>query len=99
MWRDLAPQTDGLPLATAVDWSTEMVLLVALGDRPTSGYAVQIEHVRAGDGLIEIHACEREPGPACVVLEVETDPFQTVVVPTRAGDVRVIMRVDTVDCD
>jgi PrcB C-terminal len=75
-------------VAPRIDFNNSMVLVAALGERPTSGYFVSIEDVRvvAGPSLAAV-VKEFVPGPGCGKLQVTTTPAIAVVVPKIAGDV------------
>jgi hypothetical protein len=64
----------------AVDFSTEMVVAVCLGSRPTAGFDVEIVGVRAaGDRLVVRYQVTR-PRPGTVVAQVLTFPCHIVAV-------------------
>ena len=70
-----------------VDFSSEIVVAVFLGSRPTGGYSVRIaDIVREGDG-IRVTAEETQPGPNCVVSQAFTQPFVLVAVTKVPGAV------------
>ena len=75
-----------------------MVIVVAVGMRPTGGYSVRIEEIRPGAGLIDVHAREEKPGPHCVTTQAITYPLHAVTVPARDGEARLILQVEIVDC-
>ncbi len=49
------------PPPPAVDWQSRMVILVAMGERPTTGYEVQIREVRQDGSLLVIDVEESSP--------------------------------------
>ena len=76
-----------------VDPARESVVAVFLGNRPSAGYAVQIESVTtSGDGAV-VRYRERRPAPGLLTAQVLTFPFSIVAVPRLTGDVR-FERVD-----
>jgi PrcB C-terminal len=81
LWRQHSPDT----ARPQVDFSTDMVLALFLGSRPTPGYAVNIASVtNVGDGLI-VRYRETKPPPGSVSIQVLTFPFHMVLIPQRAG--------------
>lgn len=68
-----------------VDHDEAWVALVLLGERPTGGYAVVVEEVRAGDDAYVVHAREREPEAGAVVTQSLTYPWVAVAVERSAG--------------
>jgi hypothetical protein len=100
LWRTLTSRVvSEPPPAPAVDWVAETALVVALGMRPTGGYGVRIEEVRGGPEGIEVHACESRPGRSCFVTQALTYPVHAVAVPVHTAAVRLVMRVETVECE
>jgi hypothetical protein len=64
----------------AVNFSTEMVVLVLAGERPTSGYHVRVDRVRRRSSVLEVEAVEERPHPSCAALQVITQPFAAIAV-------------------
>jgi hypothetical protein len=79
--------TEGTQFAEppSVDFSREMVVMLSLGSRPSSGFGVDVRGVRKQGSQLTIDAIEMPPG-ACVTLPVVTCPWTMVAVP-RAGAV------------
>jgi hypothetical protein len=97
LWQRMtASQYSPLP---HVDWSTEMVVVVALGMRPSGGYSVEIEKVTASPDTLDVHAREDQPGPYCGVTDALTDPFHAVAMVAHDGQPRLIHRVTIVECE
>lgn len=82
-----------------IDFRHSMVLIAALGERPTSGYFVTIDDVRAiSDGNLAAVVKESVPGPGCGVLEITTTPALALVVPRISGDVTFSSAAQTRRC-
>ena len=80
-------QVFGGPLALppplpAVDFSSEMVILVAAGERPTSGYCITVEAAAGDDRAARVSVLLSTPLPGGV-LTVITQPFEIVRIPRR----------------
>ena len=58
----------------AIDFSTQMVVVVTMGPQPTAGYAVRITGVSRNDRGIVVHVTTSSPGPNCTVAQVRTLP-------------------------
>jgi hypothetical protein len=100
LWRTLTSRcVSPRPPVPEVDWAAEMVLVVALGMRPTGGYDLRIEEVRGGPEGIEVYARESRPGSSCFVTQALTYPVHAVALPPRAGAVRLFLQVETVECE
>jgi hypothetical protein len=68
-----------------VDFSQEMVIVGMVGDRPSSGWGLNIDCVvydENSDNII-VNATEIEPGPDCQVFWVITQPLHFIAVPFR----------------
>lgn len=79
-WTHLhADQTPPPPLPE-VDFSSEMVLAVVLGERPTGGYRVEIESITFNQNpdVIRAFVTETQPGTDCVVSQATTAPYHVV---------------------
>jgi hypothetical protein len=83
----------------AVDWATEMCVVVALGIRPTSGYFALIDLILVTGDLMRVRAWEIRPGPDCGVMRAITHPFYAVAVPAHAGAVELSTWVAFQDCE
>jgi len=70
----------------SVDFSHDVVVAVAAGQRPTGGYEIAIDRVTQSDGQLTVEVVERTPGPNCMTTASLTQPVDVVVVP--AADAR-----------
>jgi hypothetical protein len=79
-WADHAGSAAPLP---RVSWQTEMVLLVAVGERDEAGVEVRIRRVLPlGVGGTRVEVTERVPGDFCSPAARATHPYQLVVLPS-----------------
>ncbi len=86
---------DPLP---AVDFTRDMVVLVAAGQRPTGGTSVRVDGVAAEPGGAVVRYTVTEPGAGCMSTQVITAPVVVVRVPRVAGPVRFERRAARADC-
>ena len=84
------------PEIPSVDWSVEVVVVVNLGSRPTTGYAVTIDQIVAGDQTLEVSVTESRPAGGFGGRMV-THPVHAVAVPARDArdNLRLVQRVTT----
>jgi hypothetical protein len=69
-----------------VDFSRDVVIAVAAGQRPSGGHAIAVERVaHAGAGMV-VEVVETVPGPGCWTTQQLTRPVDVVVV--AAADAR-----------
>lgn len=65
----------------AVDFTRDMVVAVAAGQRPTGGYEIAVDRVRQANGELTVEVVETAPGPNCVTTASLTQPVDVVVIP------------------
>ena len=75
------------PPLPAVDFSAEMVVVIAIGARSSSGFGVTITRASESDGVITVDALSTGPGPGCITLQVITYPIDVVRLPRRSSAV------------
>ena len=83
LWRTHAPAK---PLPQ-VDWSSEMVVGVFLGTRPTAGFGVEIVGFREEGGRVVAGYKESPPARDAITAQMLTSPYTLAVIPRRNGDV------------
>jgi hypothetical protein len=87
-WEALWTAHAGRAPLPEVDFSTEMVVAVFLGTRPTGGFGVEIIGAHTENGALVVEYVERRPGRGGFVAQVLTTPFHIVKVPRHEGAVR-----------
>lgn len=87
-WAALWKSHAGAQPAPTVDLSTDMVLAVFLGTRPTAGFSVEIVGTRRDADALVIEYVEQRPGRDAIAAQVLTSPFHIVTLPRYAGPVR-----------
>lgn len=80
LWNDQAPA----PPLPAVDFQREVVIVAAMGRRPTGGYHIRVQEAAAHADHVAVTVVEAAPGVACVVTQAFTAPTDVVRV-ARAG--------------
>jgi hypothetical protein len=69
-----------------VDFSRDVVVAVAAGQRSTGGFEIAVDRITQRDGELSVEVVERAPGPNCMTTASLTQPVDVVVVP--AADAR-----------
>jgi len=87
-WNQLDRWLSPMPPLPAVDFSSEMVAVVALGAQPTSGYDLVLTNASESAGTVTVEATTRTSAPQCVILPVVTSPVDLARLPRRDGLVR-----------
>jgi hypothetical protein len=71
-----------------VDFTTNMVVGIFLGSRPTAGYGVEIVSAQPESGVLIVKYRETRPSPDLIAAQMLTAPFHLVSVPKFDGPVR-----------
>jgi hypothetical protein len=90
VWAQLAaPPTPGGRAAPAprVDFARSMVVVAAMGARPSTGFEIAIDSVYRSGGQLRAAVREREVGPSCGRVSAPRAPTAGVLVPRDEGDV------------
>jgi hypothetical protein len=85
--------------APSIDFTGQMVIVAAMGGRPTGGFTIEIEYVvHNGDGY-DVGVVETSPGSSCVVTQAVTSPITAVVVPVVDGEVHFFEKKKVRECN
>ncbi|HVX41451.1 MAG TPA: protease complex subunit PrcB family protein [Gemmatimonadaceae bacterium] len=87
------------PATPHVDFAREMVIVAALGQRPSAGYDVVIEGAERGGNGLTVDLRVTSPAPGCPVEAALTQPVDLGRVPITDGPVRFRERQVVVPCD
>jgi len=63
-----------------IDFATEYLLLVGMGQKPTSGYGVTLADSRIRDGQLEVDVSVRNPSKGAMLAQVLTTPCAVIAV-------------------
>jgi len=89
-----------LPPLPDIDFSREMVVVVALGSHSSGGYGILIEGAsEAGADGVELAIHSISPGPKCGVTGAFTQPVDIARMPRRDGAVRFVERNEVTHCE
>jgi hypothetical protein len=69
------------PEPPQVDFSQYMVFMYFAGQRPTSGYTVEVVEVLGGEGLWRARVIEHRPARGSFVTQVVTQPYHIIRLP------------------
>jgi hypothetical protein len=67
-----------------VDFTQNVVVVAAAGQRRGGGYEIVVDRVSQNDGQLTIEVVETSPSPNCLTTEALTQPVDVVVVPMAA---------------
>jgi hypothetical protein len=102
-WTELWPQIVGsnrpIPPVPAVDFSDDLVIVAAMGTKPTGGYSIDVDEVRVASEDAAISVQSRSPATGCLVTPLVTAPLSIVVVPRFAGRPTFVEHASQRTCD
>lgn len=78
LWKEHNGSLEQLP---EVDFNTEMVAAVMMGERSTGGYAVTIERIETEANRLKIYYSESEPPPGSMTIQILTAPAHLIALP------------------
>jgi hypothetical protein len=87
-WASLWPL--GAPIAAPpnVDFDHEMIVLVALGERPTGGYSILVDSAGSSVDGVTVWVGTSSPGARCVTTQAFTQPVDIARLPRVNAPVR-----------
>ena len=88
VWSRLWHNTQPRPYAPVVDFARELVIVAAMGARPTGGYTIQVDEARTYADHVTVHAIETSPGRTCVTTQAFTAPVDVVKIPRTSLPIR-----------
>ena len=97
-WASIWP--NGAPIAAppTVDFTREMVVLGALGMRPSSGFAIRFDSAATTDSGLIVWVATIAPGPHCGTATVLTQPVDIATLVRVDGDVHFVDVPTVIDC-
>ena len=99
LWTALAAGRIPPPEPPVIDFASRMVIVAAMGRRPTGGYAISIEDVRATEDTLFVTVVETSPGAGCMTNQALTAPVAVVTVERHAGEPVFREREEVQDCE
>lgn len=81
LWGEHQPPGQPARPLPEIDFTKEMVILVAMGQRFSGGFTIEIEKVETSRGRLTIFVRPEAPPPGAMVTQALTAPFEIVAVP------------------
>lgn len=99
LWAQIYSRYTPVPPIPAIDFSREMLVVVALGSRSSGGYGILVDgaHEAQNAGLV-VTVRSISPGPKCGVTAAFTQPVDIARVARRDGDVSFFERSEVHTC-
>ena len=98
-WTAIWSRQEPPPDVPAVDFAGEMVVVVALGARPSGGHAIVVDSATLHGGTLVVHVRASAPGPRCAVTGAFTAPVDAARLPRHDGPIEFRERVEDRSCD
>lgn len=76
------------PPVRRVDFTRSIIIVAAVGPKPSGGFAVEITEMRAAEGGLQVVVRVTSPGPECRTPDEPTSPSDAVVVDRLDSDVK-----------
>lgn len=78
LWTDMNNDSTSVPDLPYVNFTSEVVFAVFLGEFGTGGFVAEITRIEATISGLVIHIRETHPGPGCIVTMAITHPYHIV---------------------
>jgi hypothetical protein len=99
VWQTIHATLEPEPPLPVVDFNREMVLVAAMGRRPSGGHAIRLEAAEQDDQAVTVTVRTVVPGAGCVVSQVVTSPVDLARIPRTALPVRFADSSSTLRCE
>lgn len=94
-WRDVWARIAGRqlepPAAPEVDFARTTLVLLALGERPSTGYGLELRALERRGASLFVHARETRPAPDSMQAQVLTSPYLVLAVPRHDGPLQLLI--------
>jgi PrcB C-terminal len=97
-WAEIWQGHSPVPALPSVDFQREMVIVVALGEKPTGGYSILLDGVLDSASGLTVQVRIVAPGARCGTTLALTQPVDVARVTRRDGQVNYAERAETQDC-
>ncbi|NUO64387.1 MAG: protease complex subunit PrcB family protein [Gemmatimonadaceae bacterium] len=98
IWARVAGNATPPPEAPEIDFATEMVIVAAMGTRPTGGFAIRIDRVARRANTVWVEVTSSSPGSGCMTSASLTAPVDLVVTQKTTGKVVFVERSEVRNC-
>jgi hypothetical protein len=98
VWERVYANQQVKPKLPYVDFSKEIVVVLALGMKPSGGYSIRTLEVMDAGSTIDITVGSSSPGNNCVVTASLTSPVELIRMNASKKSVKFVERTTTLDC-
>ncbi|HEY8210989.1 MAG TPA: protease complex subunit PrcB family protein [Myxococcaceae bacterium] len=97
-WATLMKPNPGASGPPIVDFSSEMVILAAMGERNRGGFGIDMTEAALASDALYVSVLETSPGVSCVTTDAITSPVALTRVARYDGEVKFSENARTTDC-
>lgn len=97
-WASLWPAFAPIPAPPNVDFDHEMIVFVALGERPTGGYSILVDSAGTDAGGVTVWVGTLRPGSHCFTTQSLTQPVDIARLPRIDAPLRFVDTSKVIDC-
>ena len=98
LWAEMHKNFSNVEPMPGIDFTTHVVVGFAMGERPSSGFAVHLSSARRQSDGILIRVVESVPAAGCALLPVITAPIDIASVPRTGGAIGFHVETITAGC-
>lgn len=98
-WASLWPALAPIPAPPNVDFTREMIVFVALGERSTGGYSILVDSAGANAQGVTVWIGSTAPGARCVTTQAFTQPVDIARLPRVDAPVHFLETSRVADCE
>jgi len=73
-WTRMHAKSGAEPPRPAIDFSTEMIVAVAMGARATGGFHITMPSAKVEAGVLVVEVVSQSPGASCFTTQATTQP-------------------------
>ena len=97
LWKQLSSRQFRPPPLPEIDFSREMLIVVAMGERNTGGFSIIVDGVYERDKKLEVVVKSTSPGKNCMLSQAFTQPVD--IIRVQKSDYPVVFRETNVSND
>ena len=98
VWANLFAKYDRKPPIPTIDFEKNMLIAIALGERNSGSYSLQVESIIENKNNIKVIIDENKPGPSCITPSVMIYPFQLIKISLPKKPITYVKVLKIKDC-
>ena len=98
VWNAIWPSASQRPALPKIDFDREVVIVAAMGSRPSGGYNIVLDSVSESGNDVNVVVRSISPGPACIVTQILTQPVDIARMTRHDGNITFTERNEVADC-